>query len=335
MDQLLDELGVSEFLEGLNSLRPQVFEFFVLEILKRMGRFSDVVPDARIGSRQVDILATEATPVTPFTRKWAFELKSRKLINLDVVDATIGKKLSLQAEDPYINVVLVVSGNLTTSAQTRAKVSGLEVWDGLTLARMTPQDLVDTFFGGSIRVPEIRERKDTKAESFIESLGSLASGREDWSEYQRLSSDILEYLFCPPLEPPRYEFSDDDTRNRRDMIFENSANDLFWSHLRNTYAAHYIVADAKNYGAPLKKQPVIDLAHYLKPYGCGLFGILVSRRGAGVAAKHAVREQWIGGHKMIVVLSDADLVEMIRIKSTGGKPEEIIRKAIADFRMLL
>jgi len=38
---------------------------------------------------------------------------------------------------------------------------------------------------------------------------------------------------------------------------------------------------------------------------------------------------------MIVVLSDLDLIEMIRIKSAGGKPEEIIRKAIADFRMSL
>ena len=119
------------------------------------------------------------------------------------------------------------------------------------------------------------------------------------------------------------------------MIFENSAVDGFWSQIRNTYSAHYVVADAKNYGAPLKKQPVLDIAHYLKPYGCGLFGLLVSRKGAGLSALHAIREQWIGGQKLIVVLSDSELEEMINIKADGGKPEEVIRKAIADFRMSL
>lgn len=119
------------------------------------------------------------------------------------------------------------------------------------------------------------------------------------------------------------------------MIFENPAVEGFWSYIRNTYSAHYVVADAKNYGAPLTKQPVLDIAHYLKPFGCGLFGLLLSRKGAGASALHALREQWIGGQKMMVVLSDSDLEEMIKIKAAGGKPEEIIRKAIAEFRMSL
>jgi hypothetical protein len=46
-------------------------------------------------------------------------------------------------------------------------------------------------------------------------------------------------------------------------------------------------------------------------------GILLSRKGAGISASHAVREQWIGGNKMIVVLSDSELKEMMRIKSSG------------------
>jgi hypothetical protein len=191
------------------------------------------------------------------------------------------------------------------------------------------------YFGESIKVPDAANDRDDKGDSLIESLHSISPGRDDWLRFQQLSSQILEYLFCPPLEAPRYELSDADSRNRRDMILENSSFDGFWSEIRNIYGAHYIVADAKNYGSPLKKRPVLDLAHYLKPYGCGLFGILLSRRGAGLPAQHALREQWIGGHKMMIVLSDSEIEEMIRIKSGGGKPEEIIRKLIADFRMSL
>jgi len=91
----------------------------------------------------------------------------------------------------------------------------------------------------------------------------------------------------------------------------------------------------KNYEEPLDKRPVLDIAHYLKPYGCGLFGILVSRRGASDACLHAIREQWIGAQKMIVVISDEQLLEMLRIKGEAGAPEEIIRASIATFRMSL
>jgi hypothetical protein len=85
----------------------------------------------------------------------------------------------------------------------------------------------------------------------------------------------------------------------------------------------------------IDKQPVLDIAHYLKPYGCGLFGIFMTRNGPSPAADHAIREQWIGAQKMIVVLSDSDVEEMLTIKGSGGRPEELIRKKIADFRMSL
>jgi hypothetical protein len=119
------------------------------------------------------------------------------------------------------------------------------------------------------------------------------------------------------------------------MICENSTMTGFWTLIRTTYAAQYIVIDAKNYSEPIEKQPVLDIAHYLKAHGCGLFGILVTRKGASEAAEHAIREQWISARKMIVVLADTDVEEMLRIKTSGGKPEEIIRKKIADFRMSL
>jgi hypothetical protein len=75
--------------------------------------------------------------------------------------------------------------------------------------------------------------------------------------------------------------------------------------------------------------------HYLKPYGCGMFGILCCRRGTANGALHAIREQWIGGSKLIVVLSDETLLDMIQRKSSGLIPEELLRHQIARFRKSL
>ncbi|MFT3768466.1 MAG: hypothetical protein QM820_23710 [Minicystis sp.] len=79
----------------------------------------------------------------------------------------------------------------------------------------------------------------------------------------------------------------------------------------------------------------MDIAHYLKHYGCGLFGILVTRLGAGQPGLHAIKEQWIASKKMIVVLKDDDMRAMLDQKARGGEPEEIIRKKVGEFRMHL
>jgi hypothetical protein len=102
--------------------------------------------------------------------------------------------------------------------------------------------------------------------------------------------------------------------------------------MRGAYGADQVVVDAKNYSAFLKKRPVLDLSHYLKPYGCGMFGISCSRKGAGPSAWHAIREHWIGGRKMILPVSDSQLIEMVRLKGSGTPPEEVLRRQIANFR---
>lgn len=329
------DILLNDFQEKLAALRGETFELFVVDILRATRRFSHITRNEIMRGRQIDIAAIEADSVSNNPRRWIFELKGTKMVSSDVVHHIEAKKRDILNHDPNTKFVLVVSGQVTQAARSEADRFGLEIWDALKLASLTPEKIAISYLGGRIEIPKENPSSDSKASSLVESLHLIPAGREDWGRFQQLSSEILEYLFCPPLEPPRYESSDAEARNRRDMILENSAVDGFWSQVRNTYAAHYIVADAKNYGGPLKKHPVLDIAHYLKPYGCGLFGLLLCRKGAGVSALHALREQWIGGQKMIIVLSDVELEEMLRIKGEGGKPEEILRKAIADFRMSL
>jgi hypothetical protein len=66
-----------------------------------------------------------------------------------------------------------------------------------------------------------------------------------------------------------------------------------------------------------------------------MFGIILNRVGTSKAAEHAIKEQCIGNGKMIVVLNDEDLLEVLRLKQTNGKPEEIIKMKIADIIMKL
>jgi hypothetical protein len=235
-----------------------------------------------------------------------------------------------------VNVALVVSGLVTPAVRHRLRAEDIHVWDATDIIQLATPEILAKYFGVNAAPPPAEDSTaDSKSRDFETAFGRIDPGPQDWPKYQRFVADVLEYLFCPPLQPPKYELADESARNRRDVIFENSAPDGLWSQLRDIYAAHYIVVDAKNNKGLLEKDQVVDIAHYLKPYGCGMFALLISRIGAGASARHAMREQWIGGQKLIVSLADTHLIEMIQLKAKGGRPEETIRRVIADFRMSL
>jgi hypothetical protein len=333
-------MDLTDFREMLRVMTWKDFERFIVEVLRSIGRFSHIEQGVRMNIvrglvREFDIVATETNPIDSPPRKWFFEVKKRDMISVDVIDNLAGRFPSLLSNGQQVHQVIVTSGSLTKTAQIQAENYGIEVWDAEILANLASPEVIKTYFGRKIESTDSSYQEKRKSDAFIETLQSTTPGKKLWSDYQRLSSDIFEYLFCPPLEPPRYNIPDAESRNIRDMIVENSATTGFWHSIRTTCSAHYIVVDAKNYTDQIGKKPVLDIAHYLKPYGCGMFGILFTRKGSGSAAEHCIREQWIGAQKMIIVLSDADIVEMLSIKASSGKPEELVRKKIADFRMAL
>jgi hypothetical protein len=174
-----------------------------------------------------------------------------------------------------------------------------------------------------------------RAQGLREKLESLKPGKEAWSHYQKLVSDIMEFLFSPPLGEPALEAPDETRQDRRDMILANRAERGPWSLIRQRYCADYIVVDAKNHGKPLGKRAILEVAHYLKPYGIGMFALVVCRSGLAPSGRHAVKEQWIGSGRMIVVLTDESINEMLNLKAQRSSPEAIIEESIRQFRLSL
>ena len=144
----------------------------------------------------------------------------------------------------------------------------------------------------------------------------------------------MEFLFCPPLSHPLPQKSDATKNNRRDFILPTYVlEDSIWKFFRDKYRADFVVADAKNSAKPITKQDVLQMGNYLKPDGAGAFGIIISRKGSGSSSDIAIREMWLYHHKMIVVLDDNDVEQMLLDRKNGNDPAELIRKKIEDFRL--
>jgi hypothetical protein len=218
------------------------------------------------------------------------------------------------------------------------KNENIIVWDAPTLALIFSEQieviketsLYPILFNAGVKV-------EGKSQStlFIEELKSIKAGKKDWSKYQRLIANCMEYLFSPPLEKPLYELPDSTKTNRRDIILPNYAENGFWQFLRNNYFADYIVIDAKNLTKHIEKRDVLQVSNYLKKFGTGLFGMILSRNKPHSNAILTQREHWIADNKLIVFLQDEDIIQMLTLKDSSGSPEEVIRQKIEDFRLSL
>lgn len=325
-----------EFNEYISLLHPLEIEKFISELFVKSGQFQKVEFNPVINNRQIDIVLTEKRKrVSSGVRTWAVEIKGyRSLVPISIIDSFYGKQLDLQQVIPKIGLLIIATSGFTKASISKAQSLGILLWG--------PKEIYDLYSSKKVKLsfnipPESAADKDTemKVKAFKKALNGIFPGDDHWSKYQSLVVDIMEFLLCPPLGSPEVELADKDKRNRRDIIFENSANDGYWKIVRDSYQGHYIVVDAKNYAEPLKKRPILDISHYLKFYGCGLFAIIVSRKGYGPSGAHTAKEQWIGSKKMIVSLSDRDLEKMLNLKQEGLNPEDVIKDYVSKFRMSL
>lgn len=237
-----------------------------------------------------------------------------------------------------VQLVIAFPDELQTAYKNRFNKENILVWDASELASIFSHQLEvinETPLYPILFNAGAKQLETSKSKLFIESLISIKPGKSDWNTYQKLISNIMEFLFTPPLGKPLYELADKTHTNRRDITIPNYAENGFWRLLRETNFADYIVIDAKNLTKSIEKRDVLQVSNYLKKFGTGLFGMIVSRNKPHQNAIHTQREHWIADNKLIIFLQDEDIIQMLTMKDGAGKPEEVIRQKIEDFRLSL
>lgn len=233
---------------------------------------------------------------------------------------------------PTPQLALVVSDELSEQNLEYLKQGGIAfVWSRSEVEAAIRADSGEGAVSEEGSSPGPDERQ--LIEKLIGRIEQLSPGKRDAVAYQAACRDLLTELLVPPLKAPLHESSNEPGVNRRDMIFPNYAETGLWYYVRQTYAAHFIVADAKNYSGKVKKKDILQLSNYLSIHSTGLFGIIVTRDSADNGASVTRREHWFMHGKLIIVLNDADLRQMVTTRLEGGDPAEHIRQKIEDFRI--
>lgn len=320
--------------------QPREFEFlsYLSELMRLSPDFVNVEQEKLLGDEtryRADIIAQRKYRNT--TETLLIECKSYTVLSSARLNNVINQLRTYRNALGTGRMVLAVPATLKDRDLAVLSKENIEIWDLPKITDIFAKQIHDSqagYFKAIFLARISRPKKPTRSDELIAALEACDPGKKDWSVYQSLTGDILEYLFAPPLGKPISELSDKTKTNRRDFILPNYTEKGFWSFLREKYEADYIVVDAKNYTRKIKKSEVLQVANYLKSHGAGLFGLIISRNGGDTAGcENTLREQWLVHRKLILVLCDEDIKEMLMAKNDGRAPEEIIGQKIEQFRL--
>lgn len=310
------------------------FESYIIQLLSDHPSYEHIQTNTRTRADIIVDYKTEAGVVPVIC-----ELKTATSFTSDRIRAIISSLDNLRQEMPGARTAFVFPGELPDKYAASLRDAGIEIWDKGFLSREFEEQIKPrstSIFSKLIHSgPEeyLSKRTIDKFTETIQELKCCPYGKECWGRYQKLVGKILEILFCPELESLVSQAEDFTRNNRRDFIMANYSSGMIWSYLRNRYCADYIVVDAKNSGKPILKSDILQMGHYLKEGGAGLFGVIISRKGISRSASYAQRELWIQDKKMIVVLSDEDMEQMLLDKRSSNDPAKVLLKKIEDFRL--
>jgi hypothetical protein len=163
-------------------------------------------------------------------------------------------------------------------------------------------------------------------------LAACVPGKAHWKAYQDVCREILRYAFVPPLAEPIEESPARGRDQRRDLILHISYDSKgFWGHIQMNYKSLAFIVECKNYATPLPQNQVTITAKYLSDKGLGLFGIIICRKGLSESARRTQEKLWNEG-KMLLVLSDHDLQNILNLKEAGEDPSKVIDNSMRKFR---
>lgn len=177
--------------------------------------------------------------------------------------------------------------------------------------------------------------------TFIQQLDACPLGSSGWSQFENLCTDILRFLFVPPLNEPTRQPRTYSAVNRRDAIFPNrnisaasNADAKNWHHLFLELAARMVLFEFKNYDVTeIGHEEVNQTRNYLTE-PMGRLAIMVCSKLPNDSAHRQRNSIYSTAEKKVILFVTKDhLKEMLAMKDRGEQPSDLIVDMIEKFYM--
>lgn len=179
---------------------------------------------------------------------------------------------------------------------------------------------------------KIKRIVKNKKKNYIEELNNIKEGRTDSKRYEKLLEEIIKKIFSNELALFQHQRRTEDGINIFDMIckIKNGINDDFFTIVEKYYKTKYILFEFKNYSDVIKQGQICTTEKYLFETALRKVAIIITRHGIDKngmkLAKGILRESG----KLIIVLNDEDVKEMIRIYENGEKATTVLERKLDE-----
>lgn len=175
----------------------------------------------------------------------------------------------------------------------------------------------------------VRELVLMSAEDILISrLQNCQPGNEEFSAYETVCSDIIDYLFSANFHQSHRQHSTTDAMFRMDLQCAHKRNAEFWQFVYEEYKCRIAVFEFKNYAEPIGQNLVYITQKYLNPKYFRTVAFMVSRRGFSPHAQDAAKGILIESNKLIIDLTDEDLIAMLELKKNGEDPSDYLMRKV-------
>ncbi len=181
-------------------------------------------------------------------------------------------------------------------------------------------------------LPPANDDAKTTGEALLVRLTSTPVGHQAANNYQQVVLDILTFAFCPDLIDGRLEDRTIEGTERRDILFTNDSDTTFLDYVRNTHDSLTIMFAVKNVG-DLTMAALNQSATYLGDR-IGRFGCILTRHRpqGNLLRKQISIFNDSQPRKVLLILSDADLIELINLRMRDAGPVKWLQKRYREFR---
>ena len=181
-------------------------------------------------------------------------------------------------------------------------------------------------------LPAVMDSSADTGESLLTRLAAIPSGQSDATAYQGVVLDILTFVFCPDLIDGRLEDRTIDGTERRDIIFTNDSDTTFLGYVRTSHESLFVMFEVKNTDE-LTMAALNQAATYLGDR-IGRLGYIVTRKppGDNLLRKQISIFNDSNPRKVLLILSDLDLEELIKLRMQDVSPIPWLQKHYRKFR---
>jgi hypothetical protein len=179
----------------------------------------------------------------------------------------------------------------------------------------------------------------TNYNEFVRRLDACPCGIPGWSQFEDICTDILTYLFVPPLVIPRRQPKTLSGINRRDAIFPNRSiapeghNAKNWYHLYRELDARMILVEYKNYDVTDIGPDEVNAALNYLTNPMGRLALLVCSKEPNEQANIRRNTIFTNDKKVILFLTKDHLKEMLAMRERGEDPSDLIMDLLELFYM--